>query len=55
MIFTEQNSLTEFDKLNHCIQVSQHTGKITDDDAETLAFFLELIQEALTSRRFTNA
>lgn len=55
MRFTEKNSIYEFGKLNHCIQATRKYGEITEDDAESLAFFLELVKEALVSRSMANA
>ena len=53
--FSKENSNVEFNKLNHCIESSKNFGVISVDDAETLVFFLELVKETLTTRRFTNA
>ena len=53
--FSKENSNVEFNKLNQCIESSKNIGVISVDDAETLVFFLELVRETLTTRRFTNA
>lgn len=55
MAFSNSNSNNEFTKLNHCIDTTQKHGEISDDDAETLTFFLELVKEALVSRTMTNS
>ena len=55
MSFSITNSNFEFSKLNHCIEISRNLGKISVDDAETLVFFLELVREALTNKRYANA
>ena len=55
MRFTEKNSSHEFGILNHCIQATQRQGVISADDAESLSFFLELVQEALMSRSMANS
>ena len=55
MIFSQHNSRFEFSTLNKCIETSHKIGEISGDDAETLIFFLELVQEALTSRGLANA
>ena len=55
MRFTNQNSGTEFSQLTQCIQATASHGEITTDDAESLTFFLELIQEALVSRNMANS
>ena len=52
--FSKENSNIEFNKLNQCIESSKNIGVISVDDAETLVFFLELVRETLTTRRFTN-
>ncbi len=53
--FSKENSNVEFNKLNQCIETSKNFGVLSVDDAETLVFFLELVRETLTTRRFTNA
>jgi len=53
--FSKENSNMEFTKLNQCIETSMKIGEISVDDAETLVFFLELVKETLTTRRYTNA
>ncbi len=55
MIFSKENSISEFNKLNHCIDASKRFGEISVDDAETLIFFLEIVKEALIARRVINA
>ncbi len=55
MPFSKQNSSNEFTKLNYCIDTTQKHGEISDDDAETLTFFLELVKEALVTRTITNS
>jgi hypothetical protein len=53
--FSKENSNMEFKKLNKCIETSMKIGEISVDDAETLVFFLELVKETLTTRRYSNA
>lgn len=55
MIFTNQNSGSEFGLLNKCIMTTANHGEISDDDAESLAFFLELIKDALMKRSIANS
>jgi len=55
MRFSHQNTGYEFNALNKCIATSQMIGEISVDDAETLTFFLELVKEALMTRRRTFA
>ena len=55
MAFSLTNSHFEFSRLNHCIEISRKIGEISVDDAETLVFFIELVREALTSKRSSNA
>jgi hypothetical protein len=55
MKVTDQNSLIEFGMLNKCISSTKNRGEITDDDAETLTFFLELVKESLIARGMANS
>lgn len=55
MRFTENNSVNEFGKLDHCIMSSREHGEISADDAERLKFFLELVKDALLTRAIGNA
>lgn len=50
MEFTQQNSFHEFNKLNECIEFTKENRKISEDEAETLTFFLEIVKEALMAR-----
>lgn len=55
MKFTNQNSGSEFGKLNQCIEATMSNGEISVDDAESLTFFLELVKEALFNRALINS
>ena len=55
MKFTDKNSGIEFGKLTHCIQATVNHGDLSEDDAESLTFFLELVQEALLNRALVNS
>lgn len=55
MKFTQQNSTSEFGMLNQCIKSTMNRGEISSDEAETLSFFLELIQETLVSNSMVNS
>lgn len=55
MKFTDKNTGIEFGKLDHCIQATVSHGELSEDDGESLAFFLELVKEALLSRALINS
>ncbi len=55
MRFTQQNSFHEFNRLNECIEFTKENQKISEDEAETLAFFLDLVKEALITRATANS
>jgi len=55
MRFTDKNSSTEFVMLNNCIEATVSRGELSQDDGESLTFFLELVKEALTSRSLINS
>ena len=55
MRFTEKNSTPEFVMLNDCIEATVNRGELSQDDGESLTFFLELVREALTNRSRINS
>jgi len=55
MRFTDKNSILEFGMIDECIRSTNNRGEITDDDAETLTFFLQLVKEALLTHGRVNS
>ena len=55
MRFTEQDSAFDLSKLNQCIESTKNHGEISEDDAETLTFFLELVKEMIVEKVMINS
>ena len=55
MRITENESAFEFSKLNQCIESTKNHGEISEDDAETLTFFLELVKEMIVEKVMINS